>query len=190
MIFLHCIDAWSDNANKNVIWSTYDGVKWSPNAYDLDTTLGMAYDGNMFVNKATNTELTATSIGFWLGTDTLGPYDWYHANLRGNAFFEALLLFYADELEARYAELRNSVLSYENIEEKFTTFINSIPEEVYESEATRFPTRPSNKTNIFGQSNETNLQQILDYAREHLEFMDTQYLGEPLQYNQNYFNNN
>ena len=193
LIFLHCIFGWQDNANKNVIWSTYDGNVWSPNAYDLDTTWGLTWDGNLNIHPDNGTPYTAgkinkdcaQTVGFWLSDE---EEDWYHSNMRGNSLLDAIMLFYADELEARYNELRadGAPLSYQNVAEKFTAFINGIPSVVYQRETTDFPTRPSNQLDSYGFSNYTDLNQILEFAEYRLQFMDTQYHGL-LQHNQNYF---
>ncbi len=197
LIFLHCIFGWQDNANKNVLWSTYDGQIWSPNAYDLDTTWGLTWDGTLNLHPDYGTpyadgkdnKLCAQTCGFWMGGGATAPgEDWYHSNMRGNALLDAIMLFYADELEARYDELRaeGAPLSYANIESKFSTFINGIPAEVYAREASDFAERPSNTTDKYGYSNNTDLNQILEFAQYRLLYIDTQY-HELLQYNQNYF---
>lgn len=197
LIFLHCIFGWQDNANKNVLWSTYDGQIWSPNAYDLDTTWGLTWDGTLNLHPdngnpyvpGKDNKACAQTCGFWLGGGETAPgEDWYHSNMRGNALLDAIMLFYADELEARYTELRadGAPLSYANIANKFTAFISSIPAEVYQREATDFAGRPSNTTDKFGYSNHTDLNQILEFAQYRLSYIDTEYHVK-LKDNQNYF---
>lgn len=193
IIFLHCICGLSDNSIKNVLWSTYDGTVWSPNAYDLDTTWGMAWDGNMGEFKNDSGGYTPVYYdfgGFW---HINGSEEWAHANLRGNDLFDAFMLFYADELEARYRELRadGAPLSYANVEVRFTEFMTQIPDVIYTRERSDWPTRPSNQINHLGVSNETNLEQILDFASKRLVYFDSLYLGDgidTLGYNQSIFN--
>ncbi len=48
-----------------------------------------------------------------------------------NRLFERIRALYGDELRARYAELRNGVLSVENIKAAFNEFVGSIPENSY-----------------------------------------------------------
>lgn len=180
MIFLHCIQGFPDNSTKNVIWSTYDGKVWSPNAYDLDTTWCLSYDGQVGVFE--NRIIDHTSGGFW-GTD------WYRANLRGNALFEAILLFYAEQVQNRYNELRNGPLSYDHISESFATFINGIPQVLYDREASDYPTRPSEQVSpVTGNKNTTDLNQIINFASSLLSFMDGEYNGDKMTHNINYFN--
>ena len=184
MIFLHAIQGFPDNSTKNVIWSTYDGKIWTPNAYDLDTIWGMAWNGEMYVFEGK--EINETTGGFWTLNNS-----WYRANLRGNALFEAILLFYADEAQQRYNELREegAPLSYTNISEKMISFVNLIPEVIYQREATDYSSRPSEQINpITGEKNTTNLNQLLSYSEKILNFMDQEYNGDKMEINKNYFN--
>ena len=174
MIFLHCIQGFPDNSTKNVIWSTYDGKIWSPNAYDLDTTWNLSWDGK--IGDFNGNPLSHETGGFWIN-------GWYRANLRGNALFEAILLFYAEEVQNRYNELRaeNAPLSNENITSTFTAFVNQIPSSLYEKDAEMYPTIPS--------VGKTDLNQILTFANKLLAFMDGEYNGEKMEHNKNYFSN-
>lgn len=180
MIFLHCIQGFPDNSTKNVMWSTYDGKVWSPNAYDLDTTWNMSWDGQIGVFE--DNVIDHRTGGFWID-------GWYRANLRGNALFETILLFYAEQAQNRFNELRKGPLSYDNISNRFTSFINGIPQELYDREATDYPTRPSEQiSSITGKKNTTNLDQILSFASNLLQFMDEEYNGSKMFHNINYFN--
>ncbi|MCQ2548459.1 MAG: CotH kinase family protein [Lachnospiraceae bacterium] len=44
LLFLLFFQA-DDNYTKNIIWVTYDGIKWYPTAYDFDSTFGLSWDG-------------------------------------------------------------------------------------------------------------------------------------------------
>lgn len=181
MIFLHAIQAFADNSTKNVIWSTYDGKVWSPNAYDLDTIWGMAWDGNMYVFEGK--QINESTGTFWTLNNS-----WYRANLRGNALFEAILLFYAEKAQQRYNELRNSVLSDEYIASEISNYINKIPSSIYEREVNDYPTRPSEQINsVTGQKNDTNLNQLLEYSKKVLNVMDNEYNGQKMTINIHYF---
>lgn len=96
-----------DNVGKNTLMVTYDGQIWAPALYDLDSLWGIKWDG-----------LALECSGTAVYTDN---YLW--ARIRS--------LFYP-ELCARYAELRESVLSDEHIWEVFESFTASIPAEAYE----------------------------------------------------------
>ena len=83
----------SDGFGKNWQWTTYDGVKWYVNAYDLDMSYGGHWQGIQITPPLTNHITTSTALP---------------------TYYVALL--YKDELEARYRELRDAgIISVNNI---------------------------------------------------------------------------
>ena len=116
-----------DNMNKNMLFVTYDGQVWYPSLYDLDTTWGLWFNGEglySFTNKVTD---------YGGGSSLL---------------FKKLVECYPNELQARYTELRETVLSNENIINEFEKFINSAPAEAWEREQTKWPNIPSKQYGI------------------------------------------
>lgn len=96
-----------DNMGNNMLLVTYDGEIWAPALYDLDSLWGIKWDG---------LALECSGTAFY--TDS---YLWQRLQA----------LFYP-ELAARYAELREDILSEEHIWEVFESFTASIPAEAYE----------------------------------------------------------
>ena len=116
-----------DNMNKNMLFVTYDGQVWYPSLYDLDTTWGLWFNGEglySFTNKVTD---------YGGGSSLL---------------FKKLVECYPNELQARYTELRETVLSNENIINEFEKFINSAPAEAWKREQTKWPNIPSKQYGI------------------------------------------
>ena len=113
--------------------STYDGKKWIPSMYDMDGTWGLRWDGVFSFDAS----------GEWL------PYT-------GNNLWTKIWTNYHDEVVARYTELRKGALSLSNINEKFSTFFDSIPDMLYEAESNKWTGVPSQASN-----NET---QIMSWA--------------------------
>lgn len=144
MIFTYFINA-RDNTSKNIIWASYDGIKWIPSVYDLDGTWGMAWDGS-FPYSATGFTPSESS---------------------GNLLFRRLIKNYKKEVTARYTELRRTVLSEDNIINTFSAFINNIPELAYEADAERWPEIPSQDLN--------NLEQITQFTHDRITYMDDWY---------------
>lgn len=108
----------SDNTGKNMLLATYDGKVWYPTMYDLDTTWGTNWRGD-------------------------GIYDYSNGGMinGGNSIlWQKFEKNFKKEIAARYFELRNSVLSPENVMAEFTKFANSIPQEVLDREKAKWNT--------------------------------------------------
>ena len=95
-----------DNRAKNMVMVTYDGVKWYPVLYDLDTSWGVRWNG-LEVMDYENTPFYMEICRLW-------------ARLRK---------CFPNELAERYFELREDLLTKESIMARFCvvfTFIRSI----------------------------------------------------------------
>lgn len=103
-----CISDACDNSAKNMLMATWDGQVWYPMLYDLDSLWGINWNGV----ETANSEIMKVVFN-------------------QNRLFERIRELYGDELRARYAELRNGVLSVENIKAAFNEFVGSIPENSY-----------------------------------------------------------
>jgi len=104
-----------DNRAKNMVLITYDGVKWYPVLYDLDTSWGVRWNGLEVVDYE-NTPFYMEICRLW-------------ARLRKN---------FPNELAERYFELREDYLTKESIMGRFEEFRGQIPKEVFEKEAKRW----------------------------------------------------
>lgn len=104
-----------DNCGKNVLLATYDGEKWYPCLYDMDTSWGVHYDG--------------------LCVD---DYENEGVNLSVNHLFSRLEDCYGDKIAERYWELRETILTKEHIMEEFAAFAAMIPQETFEKEQERW----------------------------------------------------
>lgn len=106
-----CISDARDNTAKNMLLATYDGRRWAPTLYDLDSLWGIDWHG---------TEL-------WDG-DTRKSVKLV---IRCNGLLARIRDCFPDEVRARYAELRQYPLSRENIRAEFERFRARIPEAYY-----------------------------------------------------------
>lgn len=97
----------SDNTAKNMLMVTWDGQVWYPVLYDLDSLWGISWDGLSTLPSALPIVQNNNRLMLRLRT-CFGP-----------------------QLEARYAELRRSVLSEENILREFRAFEAEIPPLMY-----------------------------------------------------------
>lgn len=86
-----------DNLGKNLMLNTWDGVKWYPNFYDIDTALGLENQGKNIHNY----DVEIGDEGAFATTDS-----WLWKNIA--KYFKA-------ELKNYYSALRQGVFSYDNI---------------------------------------------------------------------------
>ena len=127
----------ADNNAKNLIFVTYDGKIWYPTLYDLDTTFGSYYHGL-----------------------ELYPTD-YSLQMNHNRLFERLSILFKKEIEQRYKELRQTVLSEENIINEIDKFYSQIEPSLFEKEQQKWGQLPGYE-----------LTQLKEYIHERLPYVD------------------
>lgn len=109
----------SDGFNKNWIWVTYDGIHWTPTAYDLDSIFGAHWQGTC-VDPMSATRDLSTWNG--LSVDTL----------------------YKTEIEKRYKELRDkNIFSVDNIVGLLNKWLSMIGFDNIEKETSLYNETPS-----------------------------------------------
>jgi len=143
----------ADNTGRNILWATWDGVKYLPCAYDMDNSWP-AYEGTSSLSSSQMNELLTA----WTNGDAL----------RGNLLFERLLDNYANETAKRYKELRTGALSYENVENRFKTYFEQIPDIAAAAERERWNSQPG-----MDQDNESG---FMDFFTKRTEMLD-EYFG-------------
>ena len=134
----------ADMTQKNYLLSTFDGTKWFFGAYDMDCTYGLHWNG-----------------GSWLAADNTPSFAEY-ANV--HRVMELIKLYKKDALKARYAELRETVMSESNVATMFANFCGQIGKPVYLEEAKKWPMIPNTSTN--------DVAQIRDYYRMRVAYAD------------------
>ncbi len=112
-----------DNLGRNVIWVTYDGKKYVPSAYDMDST--WLYNMSLAPGESPSAEQTAG----WVSV------------VRANRLFDRVLDLYAAEVSARCTALRETLLSDAHAEALFSAHLNEIPGFVRTAESERWPTQ-------------------------------------------------
>ena len=100
-----------DNLGKNMLLATYDGNVWYPCLYDLDTAWGTNERGAGLLK-----------------------YEQYLVGFDYTRLFHRIEQCFPDKLSQRYFELRQDVLSRNNILFKFNGFKNLIPETAFARE--------------------------------------------------------
>lgn len=132
-----------DGVTKNFQLVTYDGTQWIFSAYDLDGTFGLWWNGKYYIDISN----PPTFISW-----------------KKNHLMDILLKTKKDIIYSRYNELRETILSENNIYNQFSNFISSIPEEVRRKDLEKWPLIPSQEKN--------NLNQIMNQYKERSNLMD------------------
>ena len=155
-IFICCISA-HDNLRRNTLYATYDGGKWFMSAYDLDTTFGSnPYGTGLFEVKTARTQFR-------------------EAALTADAKHRLFGLIYQhsfDKLRSRYWELRNSVLSNENVWYMLTNFANRIPRAIYNLDAEKFADKPDYDKYPMPATTTANVENYMQYYQMHCALLD------------------
>lgn len=109
-----------DGISKNWQWTTWDGTKWFANAYDLDMAFGASFKGDA-IHVPVNSMLTGTALPI-----------------------RYIQLYYMNELQTRYAELRKYVIVTEKIFNIVSDWVKSIGLDMYKKEYKKWPDSPCN----------------------------------------------
>jgi len=138
-----------DNCTKNLLLGSYDGEYWFPILYDLDTLWGYNWDGNSMI-KAGHTDLEFMSQ---------------------SRLWERIIACYPNELKTRYFELREDILSYDNMVAEIEAFRASVPEKCYEADEQRWG---------LGEHRIRTYEGTYEQMKAHLDYMDAEMdkLGE------------
>lgn len=152
-IFVCCIGG-MDNLRKNILYGTYDGVKWFMSAYDLDTTLGSnPYGTGLYPVKTSKTQ-------FYEAANGSGKH----------RLFELIYKYSRDKLKARWEELRGGILSDANVWYMFNNFVNAIPRSVYDADADKWTSWSVNQ--VMPATTTANVENYMQYYRMHCALLD------------------
>lgn len=143
MIFTSLISA-ADGITKNYLMLSYNGIKWYFSAYDLDCTFGNWQDGWLSQQPS--------------GVPTLA--DWN----RSNRAMHLVYTYGKDRLKARYKELRDGILSVENVRKMFIDYVSDISHALKNEELKLWPQTPASEVH--------NINQIVEHYRLRSEFID------------------
>lgn len=115
LVMLYLMEA-DDNASKNMMLVTYDGEIWYPSLYDLDSTFGT----------------------YWNGEIHPQGYNYLPENGYSSKLWNRMLTNFPNEIVVRWFQFRNDIFDKGRMIEEFSNFINSIPTEVYSKEIERW----------------------------------------------------
>ena len=149
----------ADSYGKNQIYMTYDGIKWYASLYDLDTTWG----------------------AYWNG-ETMVPYDYPREKFedriqdrQGNLLFERIEQLFYQELQTRWAELKQTALSMPNIINRFENFSQNFTSDLIKEDYAS-TTANGAYTGIPSVA-KNNIQQIRNFAAARRSWTDEYFNG-------------
>ena len=135
-----------DGLGKNLIMLTYDGIKWLCDAYDMDSLLGLFYDGSKFVSSSYQC-----------------PEQYQETN---SLLWQRIESIFANDIKARWNVVKESVLSVNNIVSKVSSFMGIIGDELYAKDLEVYPSIPQGDVN--------HLEQITNFITERMVYVDTE----------------
>lgn len=134
-----------DSLAKNMNLVTYDGNLWYILPYDCDGTLGNKWNG--------------TALDFDSDLETI-------AECKDSLLWELVTTAFADDIKARYAELRSSKLTKDNVVAQIKVITDAIPTTEYEFDKTKWSDKPGQDSGI---------NYMTTWIENRLAFLDTKY---------------
>lgn len=135
-----------DMIDKNYLLIKRENKPWLFGGYDMDCTFGLYWDGSK-----------------WVGTKQWTTFSDVASKHR---VMELIRTYKRAELVARYEELRESVLSEDNVAVTFLNFAGMIPRPLLDEDNRKWPTIPNTNVN--------NVQQIFDWYRRRCTVIDAE----------------
>lgn len=139
---------------KNTLWTTWDGVHWSPLSYDLDLTFGVH--------------------SFETGDTQASPnYDTFAHKANSHAtWIPKVAKILKTKINERYAELRRDVFTTENVKSLFNGFFREVGADAYKEDLQRW-SYPS-----YGQSDANfvfNIDKIVTWVNGRIVYLDNKF---------------
>lgn len=135
-----------DGLAKNMLLATYDGVIWGACLYDMDSIYGVNWDGASFVSP-----------------EFQCPEQYQE---RFSRLWVRIEECFAEELKARYAELRQEALSLTNI-------VGHV-EEIYDLLSPNMKTDETTKWTNIPQYSANTITRFRDYMRDRVKYTDAE----------------
>lgn len=151
IVYILLIDG-VDNVNKNYLLQTYDGEKWYFAVYDMDETLGWAWENQLLRPDSGDLNVTLENI-------TNGD----------NQLYYQIFKFHKQEILQELKNLVDGIMSPENVRLDFAYFVRNINAALYNEDAKKWGNKPN--TSII------NYQYIVDWYERRTNWIKTKYLN-------------
>lgn len=132
----------ADNVSGNQVWCTFDGKKWAPVVYDLDRALGRS------------------------GNCPMDPNEDIEESIAENVLYDKILNAYMEETKARYASLRRSVFTVENVISALRKKLKGVDDRFFAAELEKWPEAPWRECE--GSDKITGFEAELEYIKTYL----------------------
>ncbi len=146
LIYIYVIRA-GDNGAKNLLWATFDGTHWIPSMYDMDGTFGIRWNGDPWDDNGAQM-MPSENNGVVTVQDNYSE------------LWNRLFATFRPEIKARYAQLRETVLSEAHIRYAFSEFMSQIPDVAYASDLEKWPDMPHPEANDLAMINNYMMRRI------------------------------
>ena len=171
------------NRMKNSMWDTWDGVKFYPRPYDMDTQMGLSNTGQEIIRVDSEilidmspTQVEGTFAGFEY-IDTTTDLRYMNYNTRTSKLWNAFAEEFKDEIKKAYVQLRSSgVYSYENIIKTIWADTDDVIGEIYfnKDAASKYLSQVTENDSTYLQMLHGNrAQKYKKFLKERLVFLDT-----------------
>lgn len=144
----------------NINWITYNGKQWIPSPYDMEVTWGFFLDdmNDPIVIRITPREMLFNELDEILLNADDGTIKRMKDYCYGNLLYRRTYENFQGEIVSRYFELRNGILSEENIKKEFIQFFKGINTQYYLIEKELWPEVAFHDTN--------NKESIMEYIEQ------------------------
>ena len=175
-----------DNCGKNCMWDTWDGVKFYPRPYDMDTSMGLSNTGTetIRVDAELLPELSpfevegGTHSGYY-NNDTTTDLRYLSFNTKTSKLWNAFTEEFQTEIKDSYRVLRNAgVFTVDNILKNATSITDDMIGEIYfnKDAASKYLSQTNEKTSEYLKMLHGNrVQKYKKFLRERIIFLDTIY---------------
>lgn len=154
LIFLYVTGLESNASQDLVLLKYHDCDVWIPSVYDMEHAFGLSQDGTAYL--AADHFVPVQRDGIWdSGTNSL--------------LWDRLLQLFEPEIRARYAELRQNVLTEDELTARVNAFMDQVPDEYYEMDAALWPRQLPEGSQR---------EQMATYTLERLRLMDAVFIGK------------
>lgn len=145
-----------DGLGKNQLFFSYDnGQHWMASAYDMDSTMGLYWNGSAFVSDK-----------YVMQTD----YE-TGANGTSNLLYERLHSLFIGEIRTRWKEVKETILSPYHIIEIFQEFCDIVPKEIKEQDYDEYT--GNGVFTAIPNVDKNNFAQIRNYAKKRYDYAIT-----------------
>ena len=172
-----------DNCGKNSMWDTWDGIKFYPRPYDMDTQMGLSNTGTEIIRvdseilkdmSPTRVEGTFADYSY---IDTTTDLRYMNYNTRTSKLWNAFAKEFSDEIKKAYTQLRSSgVYSVDNIIKTIWADTDDVIGEIYFNKdgASKYLSQVTDTNSTYLQMLHGNrAQKYKKFLKERLTFLDT-----------------